>query len=532
MVKDISQVDRESYRLLVDSVKDYAIFMVDTEGHVMSWNKGAARIKGYTSSEIIGKHISVFYTEEEIKNNEPYNNLQKAIELGRFEDEGWRVRKNGSLFWASVVFTALKNSSGELIGFGKVTRDMSRRKKAEEEINRLNRQLEEQLQKSLSEAIDYKHALDESAIIAITDKQGILTHVNENFCAISKYSENELIGQDLHMINSGHHAKQFMEDLWVTISQGAVWRNELKNRAKDGSFYWVDITIVPFIDESGKPYQYLAICNDITSRKSAEEELARINSDLEKKIRERTLELTKALEREKESNEIKSLFVSLASHEFRTPLSAILSSVSLISHYKEKDQDDKRQKHIDRIKSSVGVLTGILDDFLSLEKLEHGKMEVVFTPFHLEEYIKNLLDEMEGMLARKNQRIHFDYNGATIVVSDNKILGNILLNLLSNASKYSASDKEIEISASVTPKTFSIEVKDKGMGIPEEAQKNLFTKFYRGQNALHIQGTGLGLHIVKNYVELLGGSIHFASREKEGTTFHLEFPNSDLVHAQ
>jgi PAS domain S-box-containing protein len=524
MVKDISQIDRESYRLLVDSVKDYAIFMLDTEGYVMSWNKGAARIKGYTSSEIIGKHISVFYTEEEIRNNEPQDNLQKTIDAGRFETEGWRVRKNGTVFWASVVFTALKNSDGELIGYGKVTRDMTRRKKAEEEIRRLNRQLEEQLQKSISETVDYKHALDESAIIAVTDRNGMITHVNENFCYISKYSKNELIGKDHGIINSGHHPAEFMRDLWATISQGAVWRSELKNKSKDGTTYWVDITIVPFIDENNNPFQYLAICNDITSRKNAEEELARINTDLERKIMERTLELTEALNREKETNEIKSLFVSLASHEFRTPLSAILSSVSLISHYKEKEEDDKRQKHIDRIKSSVGVLTNILDDFLSLEKLEHGKMEVVFNPLDLKEFTKEVLGDIESMLARKNQRIELIYRGETDIVTDKKIFGNILLNLLSNASKYSAPEKEIRLEMNVTPEALSIRVQDKGVGIPADAQKNLFNKFFRGHNVQHIQGTGLGLHIVKNYVELLEGSIDFVSRENEGTTFHLEFP--------
>jgi PAS domain S-box-containing protein len=527
MVKDISQIDRESYRLLVDSVKDYAIFMLDTDGHVMSWNKGAARIKGYTSSEIIGKHISVFYTAGEIKDNVPGNNLQKTIESGRFETEGWRVRKNGSVFWASVVFTALKNPTGELIGFGKVTRDMTRRKKADEDIQRLNDELGEQLQKSISEAVDYKHALDESAIISVTDSHGILTHVNDNFCIISKYSKEELVGRDHRIVNSGHHPDEYMHDLWATISQGAIWRNELKNKAKDGSFYWVEITIVPFIDGSGKPFQYLAISSDITARKTAEEELARINNNLEKKIRERTLELTEALNREKESNEIKSLFVSLASHEFRTPLSAILSSVSLISRYKEREQDDKRQKHIDRIKTSVGVLTNILDDFLSLEKLEHGKMEVLFTQFDLKEFIQDILGEIEGMLARKNQRIAFIYSGEQDIISDHKILGNILLNLLSNASKYSAADKEIVLNVWAAREIVTIAVKDEGIGIPEAAQKNLFNKFFRGQNALHIQGTGLGLHIVKNYVELLGGTIHFTSLENQGTTFYIELPNAE-----
>jgi len=528
MVKDFSQIDRESYQLLVESVKDYAIFLIDLSGHVISWNKGAEQIKGYTAEEIIGKHISAFYTEDEVKKNQPSENLQKAIDLGRYETDGWRVRKDGSVFWANVVFTALKDTRGDVIGFGKVTRDMTRRKKFEEEIQLLNTKLQSQLQISRSETIDYKHALDESSIVAITDQKGIITHVNQNFCDISKYSEEELIGQDHRIINSAYHPKEFIRDLWVTIANGKIWKGELKNRAKDGTIYWVATTIVPFLNEKGKPYQYLAIRDDITQRKIAEEEIVRINKDLEKKIRERTLELTEALEREKELSEIKSRFVTLASHEFRTPLSAILSSASLITHYKERDQDDKRQKHIDRIKASISNLTDILDRFLSLEKLEHGKVETSITKFNLFEFIEDTMSEMDGMLRKKNQQINFSFEGEREIFQDKKILRNILLNLLSNASKYSMDEKKIHLTAKVSNSFISVTIRDEGIGIPKEAQKNMFSKFYRAGNVTHIQGTGLGLNIVKKYVELLDGSISFKSQEGAGTTFVVQFPVSTI----
>ena len=525
MIQDISQVDRESYKLLVESVKDYAIFMIDLSGKVSSWNRGAKQIKGYSSREIIGKHISVFYTEEEIKQNKPQENLQKTIELGRYETEGWRVRKDGSTFWADVVFTAIKDAKGELIGFGKVTRDMTKRKKIEEQIQQLNAKLQGQLEKSRSETIDYKHALDESAIVAITDQKGIIKHVNQNFCKISKYSEQELLGQDHRIINSGYHPKEFIRDLWVTIANGKIWNGELKNKAKDGTIYWVDTTIVPFLDENNKPFQYLAIRNDITQRKSAEEEIIRINKDLERKVKERTLELTDALEREKELSELKSRFVTLASHEFRTPLSAILSSASLIAYYKEREQDDKRQKHIDRIKASVGNLTDILDRFLSLEKLERGKIEITNIQFNLYEFIEDTISELDGMLQKKGQKINFFYTGETEIVQDKKILRNILLNLLSNASKYSGDENQIYLIAAVGTNHISISVRDEGIGIPEEAQKQLFGKFFRAGNASHVEGTGLGLNIVKKYVELINGSIHFTSKQNEGTAFVVEFPH-------
>jgi PAS domain S-box-containing protein len=524
MSKNSLQIGGESYQLLMGSIRDYAIFMVDSNGYVVGWNKGAEDIMGYAADEVIGQHISTFYTKEENDHGEAQRNLRMTKEMGQFEEEGWRIRKDGSSFWADVVITALRNEEGEFVGFAKVVRDMTRRRKIEDEIKRLNKQLEDRLQKTQSEVADYKHALDESSIVAITDQKGIIKHVNENFCKISKYSKEELLGQDHRIINSGFHPKEFIRNLWVTIANGKIWRGELKNRAKDGSYYWVDTTIVPFLNEQGKPYQYLAIRSDITSRKAAEEELLKNKQELEKKVVERTLELTEALSREKELNEMKSRFVSMASHEFRTPLSAILSSTSLLDHYTSEEQAQKRAKHIDRIKTSVRNLTAILDDFLSLEKLEHGKVEVHNSEFHLKDFIEDVIDEMEGMLKKKNQKVVFSYKGKNEICQDKKILRNVLLNILSNAIKYSPEDKEINVTAEVVNDIAKISVKDEGIGIPAEAQKDLFGKFFRARNVSNIQGTGLGLNIVKRYLELIDGHISFVSMEGKGTTFTVGFP--------
>lgn len=518
------QLEQGSYSILLDSIKDYAVFLIDRDETILSWNKGAEYIYGYHADEIIGKHFSVFYTEEELDKNLHRRNLQKTEEHGQLEYEAWRKRKDGTAFWASIVYTALKNEQGELVGFGKVIRDMTRRKKAEEEIQLLNYELASQLQKSQSEIGDYKHALDESSIVAITNQKGVITHVNSNFCKISKYAKDELLGQDHRIINSGHHSKEFIRNIWVTIANGKIWRGELKNKAKDGTHYWVDTTIVPFLNNEGKPYQYLAIRSDITQRKLAEEQLYRANEELENKVRERTFELTEALEREKELSEMKSRFVSMASHEFRTPLSAILSSISLIEHYINPEQAEKRKKHIERVKSSVRNLTSILDDFLSLEKLEQGKVEAHNTQFDLAEFVSDVVEEIEGMSRKKNQHIICQFEGEKEVCQDKKILRNILLNLLSNAVKYSPEEKEIQVRARTTESEIIIVVKDDGIGIPANEQKDLFSKFHRANNAIHIQGTGLGLHIVKRYVELLEGSINFTSKEKDGTSFEIRLP--------
>jgi PAS domain S-box-containing protein len=405
--------------------------------------------------------------------------------------------------------------------------------KRTEELERQKKELEQKVAERTAELesinkniSDYQFALDESCIVAVTDQKGIIQHVNENFCKISKYQKHELIGQDHRIINSGYHPKSLIRDLWVTIANGQIWKGELRNKAKDGSIYWVDTTIVPFLKEDGKPYKYLAIRADITQRKLAEERILKLNEELEHKVRERTLELTHALEHQQELNEMKSRFVSMASHEFRTPLSAILTSISLVKTYSKDDQEEKRNKHIERIKASVKNLTGILNDFLSLDKLEQGKIEMTKENFNLVVFSEDIVEEVKGML-KAEQHITFSHQGEKEIVQDKKILRNVLLNLLTNAIKYSDEGQEILFAIDVRDNLVSIRIKDEGIGIPEEEQKNLFGKFFRAKNAINIQGTGLGLNIVRKYLELVNGTIRFESKPGEGTTFTVEFPQKD-----
>jgi len=261
--------------LLINSVKDYAIIMLDLHGNIISWNKGAENIKGYKAEEIIGKHFSNFYPIEDIAKNEPLLNLQHAEKYGSCTNTGWRLRKDGTWFWAEVVITGLYEDSGQLRGFVKITKDSTTQKEINDELEKIRAEVErinaEKLNSSLKEIADYKLALDESSIVAITDQKGIIKYVNDNFCKISKYSREELIGQDHRIINSGFHDKEFMRDLWVTIANGKIWRGEFKNRAKDGSHYWVESTIVPFLNSKGKPYQYVSIRVDITEKKIQQE---------------------------------------------------------------------------------------------------------------------------------------------------------------------------------------------------------------------------------------------------------------------
>jgi PAS domain S-box-containing protein len=486
---------------------------------------------------------------------------------------------------------------------------------------------------------DYKFALDVSSIVAITDKKGIIIHVNDNFCKISKYSKDELIGKEHRFLNPIYHSKEFISNITETIINGKIWKGEINNVAKDGTTYWTSTTIVPFLDENGNPYKYLSIRFDITQLKQFTEELKisegnykdlfensivsiftidietlkiiEINGvgaklfgykskndflkifdaskhylnfrqkekylkilkekgelrnklvelkkldgtffwanifmklnhekniaqaviiditqqmyyhrELETKVKERTIELTKSLEREKELNEMKTRFVTNASHEFRTPLAGILTSAYLIEKYSETEQQEKRAAHIDRISSSVKDLTNILNLFLSLSDYEKGVVEVESVLFNLPEFIETTVEEMEGVLSEKFQQIKFSHHGDTAIELSKKILKKILLNLLSNASKYSPEKKEIHVTSSIVNNKVSIIIQDYGIGIPIEDQNRLFSEFFRASNSENIQGTGLGLSIVKKYVELLDGKISFISKLNEGTTFEIEF---------
>jgi signal transduction histidine kinase len=251
-----------------------------------------------------------------------------------------------------------------------------------------------------------------------------------------------------------------------------------------------------------------------------------VRNTLEEKVKERTQELVEYLGKEKHLNEMKSAFVSMASHEFRTPLSAILSSVSLAEKYVDTSQQDKREKHYARIKTSVRNLVELLDDFLSLEKLQQGKVDTEKETFDLEVFLLELFNDLDG-IRKVDQVIEHSYTGEHSVFLNKKTLRNIMLNLLSNALKYS--QKNVIVHTHVSPNEITIRVEDHGIGIPKDQQQNLFKKFFRAANTGNIQGTGLGLSIVKHYAELLSASIGLVSEENKGTTFTLVIPREAKV---
>lgn len=382
--------------------------------------------------------------------------------------------------------------------------------------------------------------------IIVVDSMGLIVLSNPASEKLFGYRENELIGKSVEMLipkrfgEHTHHREKYSGNPHPR-SMGAGMN--LYGKKKNGEEIPLEISLSPY--RSGQSHFVIAFIIDITVRKRNEEiqkkqkeELQALANELDKRVKDRTMileealhelensreELSIALEKEKELNELKTRFVSMASHEFRTPLATILSSLSLVTKYGEIGEKESQTKHINRIKSSISHLTEILNDMLSLSKLEEGKISASPEIFNIKEFISLAIQELQ-ILTKPGQQIYFHHFGNQEVYLDNKILKNILFNLVSNAIKFSPESKPIEVFTSVNASFIEIKVKDNGIGIPEEDQEQLFQRFFRGQNAANIQGTGLGLNIVARYVELMNGNITFESKPEKGTIFIIKIPN-------
>lgn len=347
-------------------------------------------------------------------------------------------------------------------------------------------------------------------LVVVNDKQTIVS-ANKATHELFGHDKGDLIGKPLDTLMPRNSHSRFIE-------QGEKRRmgkdKDLFGIRKDGSRFPVEVGLNPF-ELSGRTYIMILVV-DITERKN-------YTVILERTIATRTAVLKEALEKEHELGELKSRFVSMASHEFRTPLTAIVSSTSLIQKYNDMGVTDKQLKHFDRIKGSVRNLITILDDFLSLEKMESGSVRINSKELDFPEYIKDILLEVKPW-AKKKQQVEHNHVGASEICIDPYMTRNILLNLLSNALKYSPDESIVKLISQNQGGKLVLKVTDTGMGIPKEDQEKMFTRFYRASNANEINGTGLGLTIVKRYLELMGGDIGFTSKVGKGTTFNINIP--------
>lgn len=373
--------------------------------------------------------------------------------------------------------------------------------------------------------------------IIVTDAEGEIILANPFLLRQFGYTEEELIGEKVEKLIPGrfghrhvHHRDGFNEN---PHSRPMGIGLDLFALRKDGSEFPVEISLGAYKTSAGQ--FVVAFISDISLRKASDNALKELNAELERKVEERTASLSEALaqlnvqmQKEKELNELKSRFVSMASHEFRTPLSTVLSSTFLISKYQQTAEQPQREKHIQRIVSSVNMMTDILNDFLSVGKIEEGKIPVRWITFNVKELISSIVNEMTE-LPKKQQHIDYQHTGETTIHLDPALLKHIVQNLLSNAIKFSPEHATIVVRTAVTEDQFICTIADNGIGISKEDQQHLFERFFRGTNVSDIQGTGLGLHIVSKYAELMNGNVRCHSEENKGTEFVVTFKKDSAI---
>lgn len=397
----------------------------------------------------------------------------------------------------------------------------------------------------------FKHATEG---IILTNAKGEIVMINPAAEELFGFSANELLNKPIEVLipqKARHgHVKQ-RENFYKNPANRVMGKGrDLYAIHSSGKEFPVEVSLSHFVQNNN--VYVIAFVIDITARKKAEQHLIdqkdqleqvtntirKLNSALESKVEERTVilkkalselersrqELTEALKKEKELNEIKSRFVSMASHEFRTPLSSVLSSAALIGKYTKEDDQEKRDKHIKRIKDAVQHLNELLEDFLSLGKLDEGKVPTSPEVFNVKEFLDDLTEELNTIL-KPSQKFNLVHEGDYEIVTDKKQLKNILINLVSNAAKFSPDNSTILINSNIKDRILKLSVTDEGIGIAEDDIPNLFTSFFRGKNVMNIQGTGLGLQIVNRYLELLNGKIEINSVLNKGTTATITIPS-------
>jgi len=385
---------------------------------------------------------------------------------------------------------------------------------------------------TVKELADVKHALDEAAIVVITDAQGRIIYVNEKFCEISKYKQEELLGKDHRIINSSFHPKEFFKTLWNTIKAGKVWKGEIRNKAKDGSFYWVDTTIVPFIDpETSLPYQYIAIRKDITYLKRIEKELRILNEGLEFRVKERTQalealnqELTFAFEKLRESEKSRETFVSALTHDLRTPLIAEQRVLELLLSQKAHIPAKLGNITERLIKNNAGLLN-LVNKLLEVHQYEAGKIALLPSNTDLYVLVQDCIEQILPLSDSKQLKIiNFISEGSLEVFVDAFQIRRLLVNLLGNAVQAIQQNGEIVLDACYKGQNLIITVKDNGPGIDSNNLPYLFDQYFVGKQSHKKIGSGFGLSICQMIAKLHGGFISVESGNGIGCCFAVTLP--------
>jgi PAS domain S-box-containing protein len=502
------------FRLLVESVRDYAIFMLDPEGRVVTWNAGAERFKGYRAHEIIGQHFSRFYPPEALARGLPAHELEVAQATGTFEDEGWRVRQDGSQFWANVVITAMRAPDGQLLGYAKVTRDLTQRRNHEEALRRS----EERFRLLVEGVADYA--------IFMLDANGRIATWNVGAERIKGYTAADIIGRHFSIF----YPREARESGWpehellVAAEKGSFVDEGWRVR-KDGSMLWANVTITALRHDDGRLLGFAKLTRDLTERRQAEA------AELASQQRDELLQAERSARMEAQrATRVKDEFLATLSHELRTPLSAILGWTQVLRRAGDSDKPVDLERAIEVIDRNARAQVKLIDDLLDLSRIMAGKVRLDVQPIALLDVVQAAVDSALPSAEAKDVRLTSQLDpAASTVHGDSGRLQQVVWNLLTNAIKFTPKGGQVQVTLQRIGPRLELSISDSGIGIPASYLPHVFDRFSQQDSSTTraFGGLGLGLAICRQLVELHGGTIRASSAgEGQGASFVVELPVS------
>jgi len=479
----------ERFRLLIEGVQDYAIFLLDTTGHVASWNAGAQRLKGYAPEEIIGKPMSTFYEREAVERSWPQRELELAAAAGRFEDEGWRLRKDGTRFWANVVITALRDANGVLRGYSKITRDLTERRENEERLRRS----EERFRLLLEGVADYA--------IFMLDEGGHVTSWNAGAQRISGYTPDEIIGRNFDIfcpaedVALGMPAEELRTATLNRRAEARGWRVR-----KDGTRYWADVVVTALHDDAGNLRGFAKVVRDLSERKRME-----------------TLE---------EEGRHLTEFLAMLAHELRNPLAPIRNAAAILAA--QKGLSPQASWCRDVIERQALHLTRLVDDLLDVSRITQGKLHMHMEAIDVNMAVQRAVEAVRPLIDARGHHLAVHLAPSPVAMNgDMTRITQVAINLLNNAAKFTSHGGEIRVSTMVRGHDALIRVTDNGEGIPQEMLGRVFDLFTQGERTLDRSegGLGIGLTLARRIVALHGGDITAVSAGAgQGAEFTVSLP--------
>lgn len=487
-----SQASDGRFRLLLEGIKDYAIFMLDPSGRVISWNSGAEQIKGYKAEEILGQHVSLFHPPESAARGWPKYELEVARKEGRFEDEGWRVRKDGSPFWANVILTALRDARGKLRGFSNITRDLTERRRQEESL----RQSEERFRLLVDGIKDYA--------IFLLDLEGRVVSWNAGAEAIKGYRAEEILGRHFSVFYPPESiARGWPEHELRVARKVGRFEDEGWRLRKDGSAFWANVIITALYDRDNRLYGFGKVTRDMTEHK-----------------RMRDLE-----EAKRQINE----FLAMLAHELRNPLAPIRNAVSLMQMGGLSSSMLEWYRCV--IDRQVTHLTRLVDDLLDVSRITRGKITLQNQPVEMSLVVDGAVDSCRPLIEERKHTLEVCLPAEPLwVEGDLTRLSQILLNLLNNAAKYTPEGGTLRLTVETEGGQVVVRVLDTGLGIPAELLPRVFELFLQGDRSLDRAegGLGIGLTLVRRLTEMHGGSVEAHSDGPgRGSEFVVRLPLED-----